>query len=166
MSVSRLLTAVFTLGILGASTACTTPDLPHAAAQQHFDKLLRECEAVPDDVIVETVGGSGWPNQYFHGAVCMWRMNGPTGDIDVTFGWFENGSVRAEEKTARTLGYEIAVTTVEGTTGFSQRRPGTPPTCAVTAPYSGVITWWVQGGSADSCETARRLMESTLQRNV
>lgn len=164
MNVYRCLAALFAVGALGACG--TQTDTPTSAAPKQFDKLLRECEAVGDDVIVETVGGSGWPFQYFHGAVCMWRINSSAGSIDVTFGWFENGSVRAEERTAHSLGYEIAPVTVEGTTGFSQRRPGTPPTCALTAPYSGVITWWVQGGSADPCETASQLMKLTLQRNV
>lgn len=163
MRVSQCLTAAFALTAL---CACTAPDIAESGGPKQFDKLLRECEAVSDDVIVDTVGGSGLPNQYFHGAVCMWRINSTAGSVDVTFGWFENGSVRAEEKTARALGYEITTTTVEGTTGFYQRRPGTPATCAVTAPYSGVITWWVQGGSADPCETASQLMKLTLKRNV
>ncbi|NNH74651.1 DUF3558 domain-containing protein [Nocardia uniformis] len=163
----RYLAAAFAVGALGAAAGCgSEPEAPSAAPPKQFELLLRECEAVADDVIAETVGGFGRPHRYFHGAVCMWRINSPAGSVDLTFGWFEDGSVRSEERTARALGYEITPTKAEGTTGFAQRRPGTPPTCGLTAPYAGVITWWVQGGPADPCETARQLMELTLQRNV
>ncbi|MBL1078221.1 DUF3558 domain-containing protein [Nocardia sp. 2] len=136
---------------------------PSAAAQ--FDRLLRECETVTETQIKEAVGGDGYPESYFHGAVCMWKVPATGGMVDVTFAWFENGSLGHEQQTARELGYELTPMTVQGATAFSQRRPGTPPACGVAAAWDGAITWWVQG-TADPCETARTLMEFTLERTV
>ncbi|UFS95847.1 DUF3558 domain-containing protein [Nocardia huaxiensis] len=165
----RAFAAVFALSVL---TGCAV-DLPGRSetrggsptAATQFDRLLRECEAVTETQIMEAVGGAGFPESYFHGAVCMWKVPATGGMVDVTFAWFENGTLGHEQQTARELGYEITPVTVQGATGFSQRRPGTPAACGLAAAWDGVITWWIQG-TADPCETARTLMELTLERNV
>jgi hypothetical protein len=158
--------------LAGCGTSVTGSPLPEGAASSddggspQFDKLLRECDAVPNDKIAETLHGAGI-DQYFFGAVCMWTVSSAAGSIDVTFGWFENNSLQRERSVADGLGYQVETTSIAGTSAFSARRPGDSAACGITAAYSGVITWWVQqrSGTGDPCDGARTLAELTLQRN-
>ncbi|MFC9552663.1 DUF3558 domain-containing protein [Rhodococcus sp. NPDC056960] len=174
MTAGRRLAAALASAMLlaGCGTSVTGTALPEGASASgdggspQFDKLLRECDAVPNDKIAETLGGDGI-DQYFYGAVCMWTVSSAAGSIDVTFGWFENNSLQRERGVAEQLGYQVEATTIAGTSAFSARRPGDSATCGITAAYSGVITWWVQqrSGTGDPCVGARTLAELTLQRN-
>lgn len=159
-----------TLSVAGC--AATVPGTPFAEGKSRtgdsaqFDKLLRECEAVPNEKIAETVGGESI-DQYFYGAVCMWTVAGPSGAVDVTFGWFETNTLQREKAIAEQIGYAVESTTIAGTSAFVARRPGESATCGVTAAYSGVVTWWVQqlSGAGDPCDAASKLAELALQRN-
>ncbi|MCQ4122009.1 DUF3558 domain-containing protein [Rhodococcus tibetensis] len=173
MSAARTFAAALASVLLlaGCGTSVTGTPLPEGSGvsgggSDRFDKLLRECEAVPNEKIAEVLGGDGI-DQYFYGAVCMWTVSSHAGSLDVTFGWFENNSLQRERDVAEQLGYQVETTFVAGASAFTARRPGDSATCGITAAYSGVITWWVQqrSGTGDPCAGARTLAELTLQRN-
>ena len=165
----RLITALVALALLaGCSTPTETTRTKNAEAKSdQFENLLQECEAVTPEQIGETVG-SDTATRYFFGAVCMWKVATPLGEIDVTFGWLENNALLHEREVATKLGYRVTTVAVDDTAGFSALRPGDPPTCGVSATYSGVITWWVQSvpGGPDPCDAAAKLVALTLMRNL
>lgn len=170
---ARTLTATLASVLLlaGCGGTVTGTALPQGTGSNsdssaQFDKLLRECDAVPDSEIIKTLGGTGI-NQYFYGAVCMWTVSSPAGSIDVTFGWFEKNSLQREKSVAGRLGYQVDTTSVAGASAFSVRRPEDSASCGIVVAYSGVVTWWVQQspGADDPCTGARTLAELTLQRN-
>ncbi|NMN97800.1 DUF3558 domain-containing protein [Antrihabitans stalactiti] len=164
----RLITALVAFTLLtGCSTPADTPKTHSQAKSDQFENLLQECEAVTPEQIAETVG-SGSATRYFFGAVCMWTVATSLGEIDVTFGWFENNALLHEREVATKLGYRVTTVAVDDTAGFSALRPGDPPTCGVSATYSGVITWWVQSvdGGPDPCDAAAKLVALTLMRNL
>lgn len=130
-----------------------------------IDKLLRECEVVTEDQIIDALGGNTYISDSFFGAVCMWDIGGGSGML--TLNWYENGSLRNEQATNDKLGYTSTKTTVQGTIALEVRRPNDPNSCGMTASAadSGVIGWWVNsapGATADPCAAAKKLLELTL----
>ncbi|MGW5386247.1 DUF3558 domain-containing protein [Nocardia sp. NPDC003963] len=127
-----------------------------------IDKLLRECEVVTEQQIVDVLGGNTYIRDSFFGAVCMWDIGGGSGML--TLNWYENGSLRNEQATNDKLGYITTKTTVQGTIALEVRRPGDPNSCGMTASAadSGVIGWWVNSGTPDPCAAAKKLLELTL----
>ena len=150
------------------STIQGTPQ-PVGASGQHgdFQSLLHECDAVSDDQIAKTVGGDQI-NRGFFGAICRWNVSGPSGDIHVTFNWFETGSLDIERSTDQKLKYSMKDVSIQGRRGIQAQPPNDPDSCGVTvgAPDSGIVGWWVQyrPGSAhpDPCGAATTLAELTL----
>ncbi|WP_040792689.1 DUF3558 domain-containing protein [Nocardia paucivorans] len=137
-------------------------------ANMNFDKLLRECHVVTEQQIADAVGG-GYPRPSFHGAVCMWDLEGAPGGAGMaTLNWYENGNLRNERSTNDKLGYTTTNTTVQGTLALEIRRPNDPDSCGVSARAAdaGVVGWWVnyQPGSAhpDPCGAAKKLVELTV----
>lgn len=143
--------------------------VPVGADGQHeeFRNLLTECDAVTDQQIADAVQAD-FVNRGFFGAICRWDGSGPSGNIKITFNWFETGSLEVERDTAAQLNYTTEDTTIEGRRAIVIRRPNDPESCGVTAgaPDQGIIGWWVQyrPGSAhpDPCPAATKLAELTL----
>ncbi|MFQ6226789.1 DUF3558 domain-containing protein [Nocardia sp. NPDC002869] len=171
----RLRTAAATLvllvvAVLGAGCGSTVQGtaLPVGGGESvdtdHIDKLLRECEVVTEQQIIDALGGNTYISDSFFGAVCMWDIGGGSGML--TLNWYENGSLRTEQATNDKLGYTSTKTTVQGTIALEVRRPNDPNSCGMTASAadSGVIGWWVNssGGTADPCAAAKKLLELTL----
>jgi hypothetical protein len=127
-----------------------------------IDKLLRECEVVTEQQIVDALGGNTYISDSFFGAVCMWDIGGGSGML--TLNWYEHGSLRNEQATNDKLGYITTKTTVQGTIALEVRRPNDPKSCGMTASAadSGVIGWWVNSGTPDPCAAAKKLLELTL----
>ena len=137
----------------GAAEAVDTSEL---------DKLLRECDVVSQEQMLDALGGNTYISDSFFGAVCMWDIGAGSGML--TLNWYENGSLRNEQTTYDKLGYPTTKTTVQGTIALQIRRPDDPTACGMTASAadSGVIGWWVNGGTADPCAAATKLLELTL----
>lgn len=133
-----------------------------------FDKLLLECDVLPDATIAEVVAGGGFAERSFTGAICRWQVAGTTDVAGVTFNWFEWGSVNVEKETAKKLGYETENVKVASQSAFTQRSPDRPGVCGVTAraPSRGTFTWFVEPRGAaqgDPCTAPIKLMELLLR---
>ncbi|SIS14425.1 DUF3558 domain-containing protein [Williamsia sterculiae] len=132
-----------------------------------FDRLLLECSLVKPEQIAQIVGGSG-AESTFNGAICRWLVAGAV-TADVTFNWFENGTMQVEKDTAKRLGYTTENVRVASQAAFTQRDPNRPAACAVTAksPDRGIYTWWVEprttAATGDPCEAPTKLMELVLR---
>jgi hypothetical protein len=134
---------------------------------EDYQKLLGECNTVADEDIAKTVDGTSIDHT-FYGAICRWDIGGPSGNVKVTFNWFETGSLDVERKALEKLKYGIKDISVQGRKAIQETRPGDGDSCGVTAgaPDIGIIGWWVQypPGSAhgDPCAAATKLMELSL----
>ncbi|WP_280423257.1 DUF3558 domain-containing protein [Nocardia carnea] len=163
--------AILMAAVLGAGCGSTVDGtaLPVGGGETvdtaQIDKLLRECDVVTDQQIIDALGGNTYISDSFFGAVCMWDIGGGSGML--TLNWYENGSLRNEQETNDKLGYTSTKTTVQGTIALEIRRPNDPNSCGMTASAadSGVIGWWVNsspGATADPCAAAKKLLELTL----
>ncbi|MEO9327879.1 DUF3558 domain-containing protein [Gordonia aurantiaca] len=133
-----------------------------------FDRLLLECEVLPDETIARVVAGGGFAEPSFSGAICRWLVAGATDVVSVTFNWFEWGSVNVEKETAKKLGFTTENIKVASQSAFTQRSPDRPGVCGVTAraPSRGIFTWFVEPRSTppgDPCEAPIKLMELLLR---
>ncbi|MEV0367253.1 DUF3558 domain-containing protein [Nocardia fusca] len=160
--------ALLVTTMLGAGCGSTVEGTPQPVGggesvdTAQIDKLLRECDVVTDQQIIDALGGSVYISESFFGAVCMWDIGGGSGML--TLNWYENGSLRNEQATNDKLGYTSTKTTVQGTIALEVRRPNDPKSCGMTASAadSGVIGWWVNSGTPDPCAAAKKLLELTL----
>jgi len=137
------------------------------------------CGLLLDASISETLGADHIVRPY-SGAVCHYvLMRGDTTIdvgagapqvIDVTFSWFEAGTLDRERALAADRGAKITDTDVERHKAFLARRDTTGVACAATASAgTGVLSWWVQlrGQSAsDPCQDAEKLLSATLQSDL
>ncbi|QXQ15660.1 DUF3558 domain-containing protein [Skermania piniformis] len=162
------------VGLLAVSSGCgktvTGTALPIGGSAtgigDDFRNLLTECDTVTEDQIAKVVGGEGIERGFF-GAICRWDITGSSGNIKVTFNWFESGSLDVERQTLAKLKYEATDITVQGRKAIQERRPNDPDSCGVTvgALDTGIVGWWVQyrpGAHPDACEAASKLTDLTL----
>ncbi len=145
---------------LGVLLALALPAGP-ATARPQLDKVLRECEAVPNELIAQAVSGTEI-DQYFFGAICAWNL--PREQINVTFAWYEKNSLLRERQELERQGYTAERVVVESTAGFRARKPDNPQSCGVVLNYLGTATWWVHR-SPDPCAAAERLAALMVDRN-
>lgn len=173
--------AVLSIASVAVLGGCgqTVPGTPAAvgsgggggAVNVDFDKLLRECEVLTVEQMIQAVGEGSEFSDSFVGAVCMWDVTGaPGGSAKLTLNWYENGSLNVERQTYQRLGYESAITSIQGASAVEIRRPGDRDSCGVSAKAAdaGVVGWWInyRAGSAhpDPCPVAAKLVELTLNR--
>ncbi|WP_238421409.1 DUF3558 domain-containing protein [Gordonia sp. 'Campus'] len=149
---------------LGGADRSGTSDID----TDQFDKLLLECDVLPDAMIADVVAGGGFAERSFTGAICRWLVSGTADTVSVTFNWFEWGNVNVEKETAKKLGFQTENIKVASQSAFTQRSPDRPGVCGVTAraPSRGTFTWFVEPRSApqgDPCAAPIKLMELLLQ---
>jgi hypothetical protein len=138
------------------------------------------CGLLLDSSVQETLAADHVVRPY-SGAVCQYVLTrGDTGPdvgagapqvIDVTFSWFESGSLERERALAAERGATITATDVERREAFLARRDTTGAACSATAAAgSGVLSWWVQvrgrSGGGDPCRDAEQLLSATLQSDL
>ena len=175
--VAVVLTAVATVTILvgcSRSVAGTAVAGPGSAARQEnsaqrYPNLLKECDVLDKGLIAKTVGADSraiW--NPFVGAICRWRATSPTGPIDITRFWFEQGSLDNERRTAQKLKYQVATRSVAGVDSILMRTNDPNGGCGVASAADGVAGWWVnpQQPGIDACRQAVKLMEMTLANNA
>ncbi|MFW0791949.1 DUF3558 domain-containing protein [Gordonia sp. CPCC 205333] len=128
-----------------------------------YDLFDRECEMLTTEQMGEAIGQTIIGDS-FTGPICRWSA---TGDVWVTFNWFEWNTMAREKDVARRLGYTTETRKINSATVFTQRDPQRPGTCGVTAKASGrgIYTWFVNQPVAvgDPCDAPLKLMELVLK---
>ncbi|MGE2836311.1 DUF3558 domain-containing protein [Mycobacterium sp. SMC-4] len=134
-------------------------------SQRQYPNLLKECEVLTEDILAETVGADPLDIQStFVGAVCRWQAANPSGLVDITRFWFEQGSLDNEREVAEQLGYQIENRSIAGIQSFVMRPEDPNGACGVASDAAGVVGWWVnpQTPGMDACGMVVKLMELTL----
>jgi hypothetical protein len=128
------------------------------------------CGLLLDSSVQETLAADDVVRPY-SGAVCQYVLTQAGRTIDVTFSWFESGSLEREKTLATDRGATITGTDVERREAFLARRDTTGAACSATAAAGiGVLSWWVQfrgqSGGADPCKDAEKLLSATLRSDM
>ena len=134
------------------------------------------CGLLLDGSVQETLSADHVVRPY-SGAVCQYVLTrGETGAgasqlIDVTFSWFDAGSLERERELANERGATITDKDVERHEAFLARRDTTGAGCSATAAAgTGVLSWWVQfrgkSSGGDPCQDAEKLLSATLRSDL
>jgi Protein of unknown function (DUF3558) len=127
------------------------------------------CGLLVDSSIQQTIGADHVVRPY-SGAVCQYVLARGSGIVDVTFSWYETGSLDRERVLAGERGATITEKVVERHQAFLARRDTTGAACSATAAAgTGVLSWWVQfrdQRSGDPCQDAEKLLTATLQSDM
>ncbi len=128
------------------------------------------CGLLADSSVQETLGADHVVRPY-SGAVCQYVLTRADMTIDVTFSWFETGSLDRERALATERGATITTADVERHDAFLARRDTTGAACSATAAAgTGVLSWWVQfrgqTGGGDPCKDAEKLLSATLRSDL
>jgi hypothetical protein len=128
------------------------------------------CGLLADSSVQEALGADHVVRPY-SGAVCQYVLTRADSTIDVTFSWFETGSLEREKALAAERGATITATDVERHDAFLARRDTTGPACSATAAAgTGVLSWWVQfrdqPSGGDPCKEAEKLLSATLRSDL
>jgi Protein of unknown function (DUF3558) len=127
------------------------------------------CGLLLDGSIQETLGAEHVTRPY-SGAVCQYVLSRADAMIDVTYSWFETGSIDRERSLAKERGANITETVIERHQAFLARRDTTGAACSATAAAgTGVLSWWVQfrgQSTGDPCNDAEKLLSATLQSDL
>lgn len=135
------------------------------------------CGLLVDGSVQEVIGANDVVRPY-SGAVCQYVLSrdwdvGPAAPpvmIDVTFSWFDTGSLDRERVLATRRGAKVTEKVLERHDAFLARRDVTGAACSATAAAgTGVLSWWVQfrGQTAgDPCIDAEKLLSATLQSDL
>ena len=172
MRAARYAVAVGSCAVLlaGCGDDVTEPQISNATVREDplkFRDALMECQTVADDQIAEAVGGE-FADKGFYGAICRWTVSGASGTVEVTFNWFESGSLDGERNALDKLGYQYEDISVQSWKAIKAQPPNDPNSCGVSAraPDAGIVGWWVQfrpsSTHPDPCDAAIELMKLTL----
>jgi hypothetical protein len=127
------------------------------------------CGLLVDGSIQQAIGADHIVRPY-SGAVCQYALARGSAIVDVTFSWYETGSLDRERTLATDRGAAVADKVVERHQAFLARRDTTGAACSATAAAgTGVLSWWVQyrgQHSGDPCKDAEKLLTATLQSDL
>ena len=127
------------------------------------------CGLLVDGSIQQTIGADHIVRPY-SGAVCQYVLARGSAMVDVTFSWYETGSLDRERVLATERGATITEKVVERHEAFLARRDTTGAACSATAAAgTGVLSWWVQfrgQPNGDPCQDAEKLLTATLQSDM
>ena len=127
------------------------------------------CGLLVDSTIQQAIGADHIVRPY-SGAVCQYVLARGSGIVDVTFSWYEAGSLDRERELATQRGATITDKVVERHQAFMARRDTTGAACSATAAAgTGVLSWWVQfrgQHTGDPCADAEKLLTATLQSDM
>jgi hypothetical protein len=127
------------------------------------------CGLLVDGSIQQAIGADHIVRPY-SGAVCQYVLARGSAIVDVTFSWYETGSLDRERELANQRGATVTEKVVERHQAFLARRDTTGAACSATAAAgTGVLTWWVQyrgQHSGDPCKDAEKLLTATLQSDL
>ncbi len=127
------------------------------------------CGLLVDSSIQQAMGADHIVRPY-SGAVCQYVLARGSAMVDVTFSWYETGSLGRERALATERGATVTEKVVERHQAFLARRDTTGAACSATAAAgTGVLSWWVQfrgQHSGDPCKDAEKLLTATLQSDM
>lgn len=127
------------------------------------------CGLLLDGSIQQTIGADHIVRPY-SGAVCQYVLARSSAMVDVTFSWYETGTLDRERVLAAERGATITDKVVERHEAFLARRDTTGAACSATAAAgTGVLSWWVQfrgQRNGDPCIDAEKLLTATLQSDL
>ena len=150
----------------GTATKSGSGDTPrNNDSERQYPNLQKECDVLTEDILAETVNADPLDIQStFVGAVCRWQAANPTGLVDITRFWFEQGSLANEREVADQLEYQVENKSVAGIESIVMRPNDPNGACGVASDAAGVVGWWVnpQSPGSDACAMALKLMELTL----
>lgn len=156
---------------VGGTALRSHPDVPDPT--RSYGYVNDSCGLLTDASVQETLGADNIVRPY-SGAVCQYVLSrGETGAeemVDVTYSWFETGSIDRERALAAERGADITDTVVERHPAFLAERATTGAACSATAAAGpGVLSWWVQfrgQSGGDPCADAERLLSATLRSDM
>jgi len=173
----RQVNAVAVLAVTALVTAGCSQTVQGSAARAHevsdqdrsYGYVDDRCGLLQDSTVQQDLGADKVVRPY-SGAVCQYVLSRQQLMVDVTFSWFETGSLDRERALAHDRGAEITDTVVERHPAFLARRATMGPSCSATAAAGqGVLTWRVQFRAQtadDPCGDARKLLSSTLSSSM
>ena len=127
------------------------------------------CGLLVDSSIQQAIGADHIVRPY-SGAVCQYILARGSAMVDVTFSWYETGSLDRERTLAAERGATITEKVVERHRAFLARRDTNGAACSATAAAgTGELSWWVQfrgQPSGDPCKDAEKLLTATLQSDM
>lgn len=127
------------------------------------------CGLLVDGSIQQAMGADHIVRPY-SGAVCQYVLARGSAIVDVTFSWYEAGSLERERGLAAERGASITDKVVERHQAFLARRDTTGAACSATAAAgTGVLSWWVQfrgRRNGDPCVDAEKLLTATLKSDM
>jgi hypothetical protein len=127
------------------------------------------CGLLVDSSIQQAIGADHIVRPY-SGAVCQYVLARGSAMVDVTFSWYETGSLDRERTLATERGATVTEKVVERHQAFLARRDTTGAACSATAAAgTGVLSWWVQfrgQPNGDPCKDAEKLLTATLQSDM
>jgi Protein of unknown function (DUF3558) len=139
------------------------PSVPDAG--RSYGYVDDRCGLLLDSTVQEILAADDVVRPY-SGAVCQYVLSRGSATIDVTYSWFETGSLDRERALAEQRGAQITSTVLKRHDAFLARRNVTGTGCSATAAASpGVLSWWVQfrgQTNDDSCKDAEKLLAATL----
>ncbi|WP_438686526.1 DUF3558 domain-containing protein [Segniliparus sp.] len=135
-----------------------------------YDNLMHECELLNQQEMLDALGMKSRVS-VFNGAVCRWNVIGGGDPLEVTFYWFETGTLDREKETLEFLKYDSQWRDFDGQKGIIAHPANDTSVCGTVAKSQskGVIGWWVQPAfstGGDSCDKAVKLMEKSLNTRV
>ena len=127
------------------------------------------CGLLVDSSIQQAMGADHIARPY-SGAVCQYILARALAMVDVTFSWYDTGSLDRERSLATERGATVTEKVVERHQAFLARRDTTGAACSATAAAgTGVLSWWVQfrgQRNGDPCKDAEKLLTATLQSDM
>lgn len=160
---------------VGGSARRAAPAVPDP--NRSYGYVDDRCGLLVDSTIQQVIGADNVVRPY-SGAVCQYVLSRGSGPgaatapvmIDVTFSWFEAGSLDRERSLAAERGATVTDKIVERHQAFLARRDTTGAACSATAAAgTGVLSWWVQlrgQHNGDPCTDAEKLLSATLQSDM
>jgi hypothetical protein len=175
----RRVNAVLVLAVTAVVTAAGCSQTVEGTAQRaqpgvpdpdrSYGYIDDRCGLLLDSSIQEALGADNVVRPY-SGAVCQYVLSRGEEMLDVTYSWFETGSLDRERAVAVEHGAEVTDTVVERHPAFLGRRSATGAACSATAAAGrGVLSWWVQfrgQNSGDPCKDAQKLLSATLSSDM
>lgn len=138
-------------------------------SERGYGYTADRCGLLGDNSIQQIVDADELIRPY-SGAVCQFVLTKQSSFIDLTYSWFETGSLDRERQLAQANKAQISDVVVEGHQAFLARRSVTGNACSATAATKpGVASWWVQlrgGSSTDPCQIAQKLLAKTLSSDM
>jgi hypothetical protein len=167
MVVATIMAAVGCSHTVSGTAQRTTHD--DGASERGYGYTPDRCGLLQDATVAQIVGVEQLVRPYT-GAVCQYVLTKAPTTIDLTYSWFETGSLDRERGLAASNKAQITDIVVERRPAFLARRSVTGNACSATvATNPGVASWWAQvrgEWGTDPCQIAQALLARTLSSDL